>query len=481
MNNNDFSNLGIKNEILKALNKLGFDAPTEVQEKVIPRILDKQDLIVKSQTGSGKTAAFGIPLCQMVEIEQRNPQVLVLAPTRELALQIKQDIGNIGKFRKVRACAVYGRHPVHLQERELKQRVHFVVGTPGRIMDHIERENLVLSDIRHLVIDEADEMLNMGFIDQVEKILDLLPEARNTYLFSATMPDKIEEICSKYMKESTRIEIESLIKVEDKIDQIVYLTEDRDKEGILNKIMQGYNAGSSMIFCNTRETVDKVADIVKKRGFNVQALHGGMTQRERTQTINSFKKGFVQFLVATDVAARGIDVEDVTHVINYELPFEKENYVHRIGRTGRIDNKGMAISIVSNKELIKLGMIEEYLGYPIQSKSLKELDELVLKSSKEPGLKRRRITKKDKSQGIQNEITRIRINGGKKKKIRPADVMGAIGSIEGVTSEDIGIIDIQDTCTYVEIFHNKGRKVYQALKNTSIKGKIFTVKEMKKK
>jgi superfamily II DNA/RNA helicase len=479
MDKKSFKDMEIHSDIRRALKMLGYENPMEVQQKVIPHIMKDKDLIVKSQTGSGKTAAFGIPICDKLEVEQKNPQALILTPTRELALQIKEDIGNIGKFKKIRAAAVYGRHPMHLQERELRQRVHVVVGTPGRTKDHIDRGNLVLEDIRYLVIDEADEMLSMGFIDQVESIIKMLPKKRSTLLFSATMPEKIEEICNKYLIESSRIEIEASIPTQDKIDQYYLLAEDEDKEELLYRILVSEMPGSCILFCNTRDKADKLAKFMIRKRYSCGSLHGGMTQRERTQTINKFKKGELHYLVATDVAARGIDVEDVTHVINYEMPYERENYVHRIGRTGRMDKKGTGITLLTPKEKHRLQYVEEYLGYSIKSKNIADFSSKLQQDSRQNS--RRIKPKQNKGEKIHEDITRIRINAGKKKKIRPVDIMGAIGSIEGIEAKDIGIIDIQDTCTYVEVFEGKEKQVFNGLKKKTIKGKAFTIKELGKR
>ncbi len=477
-----FTDFAISDEILKALDKLDYDNPMEVQEQVIPLVMKGRDLIVKSQTGSGKTAAFAIPLCEKVEIEEKKPQALILAPTRELALQIKEDVQNIGRFKKVRATPLYGRHPIDLQKRELRQRVHIVVGTPGRVMDHIERGNLDISFIKYLIIDEADEMLNMGFIDQVEAIIQTLPKNRVTLLFSATMPERIEEICNEYMKDSMKIEIRSSYTTHEKIQQYYYKVNNEDKIHVLMKIIDTEKAGSTILFCNTRERVEEVGNSLKQNKYSCAALHGGMTQRERFQTINAFKKGEIQFLVATDVAARGIDVEDITHVINYEVPYERENYVHRIGRTGRKDNKGVAINLVSEKESQRFAEIEDYLGYKIEESSLEALEEAFEEGFEESLYskpKKTVIRKTNKAAKINKEITRIRINAGKKKKIRPGDIMGALTHIEGIEADQIGIIDVQDTCTYVEIFEGKGIIAFKGLENSTIKGKKFTMKIIK--
>lgn len=477
MSKTSFKDLGIGNEIIKALNRLEYTTPMEVQEQVIPIVLKEKDLIVKSQTGSGKTAAFAIPLCEKVEIEEKKPQALILAPTRELALQIKEDTQNIGRFKKVRATALYGRHPIHLQKQELRQRVHIIVGTPGRTMDHIERGNLDITGIQYLVIDEADEMLNMGFIDQVEAIIKKLPTNRVTLLFSATLPDEIEEICNQYMKDSHRIEINADFTIEKKIKQLYYPVVEDKKFSALVKIIESEDPGSCILFCDTRDKVEDLAKAMEQKRYSCATLHGGMSQRERNQTIRSFKRGEIHYLIATDVAARGIHVEDITHVINYEVPYEKESYVHRIGRTGRVENKGVAITLVSEREQRRLGEIESYLGYKILKGDLSSLKPSNKKNTRKP--KDQLKPKVNKAAAINKEITRIRINAGKKKKIRPGDVMGALTNIEGVKADNIGIIDIQDTCTYVEIFEGQGKKVLKGLQHSTIKGKKVTAKEMK--
>ncbi|MFZ7121568.1 MAG: DEAD/DEAH box helicase [Eubacteriaceae bacterium] len=476
----NFEIFGLSKEILKSIEMLEYTTPTEVQTQVIPDILKNKDTIVKSQTGSGKTAAFGIPLCEKLKLEQKKPQALVLAPTRELAIQVKEDISNIGRFKKIRCVAVFGRHPIDLQKRDLRQRVHIIVGTPGRTLDHIQRKNIELEEIKYLVIDEADEMLNMGFIDQVEAIIKLLPKKRVTLLFSATMPDKIEEICNEYIIDPKRVEIEAKIPAMEKIKQVYYSIEENEKFDLINKIFYIEKPGSCILFCNTREKVEEVANKMKQKRYSYGSLHGGMKQRERIQTINGFKRGEFQFLIATDVAARGIHVEDITHVINYEVPVEKENYIHRIGRTGRRQSHGKAITLVSQREVRRLNEIEEYLDYKIPNVEIPSQEQAnkgknYSQQKNKPNIK----PKIDSSAKLNKGIMKIRINVGKKKKMRPGDILGALVNIIGISKDDIGIIDVQDTCSYVEIFNGKGDHVINTLKNTKIKGKIYTVKKVR--
>ncbi|MDU2064756.1 MAG: DEAD/DEAH box helicase [Sporomusaceae bacterium] len=321
-------------EITKALNMLGYQTLTTVQEKVIPLVLAQQDIIVRSQTGSGKTAAFAIPVCEKLQIEQKNPQVLVLTPTRELAVQLKQEISNIGRFRGVRCAAVFGRQAMEMQRRELRQRVHVIVGTPGRTLDHIERKHMNLAEVRYLIIDEADKMLDMGFIEQVEAIIKVLPANRLTLLFSATMSDRIQEICQQYMKDPITIEVASTSPSVENIRQAYYEVEEAGKLQLITEITYMERPASCILFCNTRDKVEAVIQHMKQAGYSCQSLHGGMEQKDRLKAIQNFKRGEFQFLVATDVAARGIHVDDISLVINYDMPFDTESYVHRIGRTG---------------------------------------------------------------------------------------------------------------------------------------------------
>ncbi|WP_138207916.1 DEAD/DEAH box helicase [Haloimpatiens lingqiaonensis] len=474
----EFKNFHLSNDILKAIEKLGYINPSPVQEKVIPFVLENRDIIVKSQTGSGKTAAFSIPICNEIEIEETNPQVLVLTPTRELAVQIKEEISNIGRFKRIRCAAIYGKQPMEVQKRELKQRVHVVVGTPGRTMDHIERKTLNLEKVKYLVIDEADEMLNMGFIDQVESIIKVVPKKRVTMLFSATMSEKIEDLCDRYIRNAEKIDINPEAITVKKINEECYEMAENEKLNILNNIIYTKRPDKCILFCNTRDKVDELVKNMKKQGFCTRGLHGGMEQKDRLEVIESYKRDEIQFLVATDVAARGIHIEDVTHVINYDVPVEKENYVHRIGRTGRAGNEGTAITFVSpyNKRLLE--EIEQYLGYMIPKKEIPSHEEVkkgeqIFKDS----LKNKPKAKAIKKTKINEEITKIYINAGKKKKIRPGDIVGSMLKIEGIDVEDIGIIDIQDGFSYVDILGGKGKNVLKAAENMKIKGKSVRIQK----
>ncbi|WP_232698102.1 DEAD/DEAH box helicase [Brevibacillus daliensis] len=481
MTETGFSHYKISNEILRALDGLEYKNPTEVQDKVIPVALDEKDLVVKSQTGSGKTAAFAIPICENLEWAENKPQALVLTPTRELAVQVKEDFTNIGRFKRIKATAVYGKSPFARQQAELKQKSHVVVGTPGRVLDHIQKGTLALSRLKYLVIDEADEMLNMGFIDQVGAIIEQLPTDRMTMLFSATLPEDVEKLAETYMKDPIYIEIIATGVTTDKIDHALLEVEERDKFSLLTDVLTVENPDSCIIFCGTHEQVNHVCRKMDELDYPCDKIHGGMIQEDRFGVMNDFKRGEFRYLIATDVAARGIDIENITHVINYDLPTDKESYVHRTGRTGRAGNSGKAITFMAPDEREKVEEIEKYIGFSITKIDKPSLEEVTRKKAAfEEKLDAGPTLKKDKSAELNSEITKLYFNGGKKKKLRAVDFVGTIAKIDGVTAEDIGIITIQDTATYVEILNGKGLLVLQEMKNTTIKGKLLKVHKARK-
>ncbi|MDB2122452.1 DEAD/DEAH box helicase [Clostridium paraputrificum] len=479
---NKFEKFKLSKELIKALDALEYKEPTGVQEKVIPEVLFNKDLIVKSQTGTGKTGAFVIPLCERVKWEENDPQVLILSPTRELAIQIGEDVKNIGRYKRLKGVSVYGKSPFKDQAQELKGKTHIVIGTPGRVLDHIDRGTFNTSNIKYLVIDEADEMLNMGFIRQVEGVIRRIPKKRVTMLFSATIPEEIRELCSKHLKRPVNIEVESSGLVVDRIENILFRVKGEEKLKYLRMLLAKEKPETAVIFCRTKENVDVEYDYLKSLGYSVDKIHGGMLQKDRISTMERFKKGDFRILVATDIASRGIDVEGITHVINIDVPLEKEAYVHRIGRTARAGKSGKAITFVTPYEDRFLNDIEEYIGFKISEESLEKifLDEKLLESE-ESVLKKKAKKKESKSKNINKEITKLYFNGGKKKKIRAVDFVGTISNIEGVSSSDIGIIEIGDMGSYVEILNGKGKLVLEKLKDSTIKGKKLKVEIAKKR
>ena len=482
MSGKSFKDYKLSNEIVNALNSLEYKNPTEVQSKVIPLVLENKDLVVKSQTGSGKTASYGIPICELVDWKENKPQALILTPTRELAVQVKEDFTNLGRFKRIKATAVYGKQPFAIQKTELKQKTHVVVGTPGRVMDHIEKGTLALDQIRYLVIDEADEMLNMGFIEQVEAIIKELPRKRVTMLFSATLPEAVKNLALNYMKKPTDIEIKATGLTTDKIDHALVVVEENNKLSILKDVTIVENPDSCIIFCRTKDRVDTLCEQLADLGYSCDKIHGGMVQDIRLEVMNDFKRGDFRYLIATDVAARGIDIDNITHVINYDLPLEKESYVHRTGRTGRAGQKGKAITLVTPFEDKFLSEIEEYIGFEIPHMEVPSKEEVLNKKSDfEEKMNIEPMLKKVKSEKLNKQIMKLYFNGGKKKKLRAVDFVGTIAKIDGVTVEDIGIITILDAFSYVEILNDKGPIVLKNMKNTTIKGKLLKVYEANKK
>lgn len=365
MNERSFGDYQLSSEIKKALALLKYETPTEVQSEVIPKALDKQDLIVKSQTGSGKTAAFGIPLCEMIEWEGENPQALILTPTRELAVQVREDVAAIGRVKGIKTMAVYGKESFAQQQEELERKTHIVVGTPGRVMDHIDRETVIVDDIKYLIIDEADEMLSMGFASQVEAIIEKLPSTRVTMVFSATWPTNVENLCYKYMVNPVNIQIASTGITTSTIEHSVIEVKEAGKMALLKNIIVIENPDSCIIFCRTKRQVDTVFAELEKSNYSCEKIHGGIVQEDRFAVMDGFKMGNFRYLVATDVAARGIDVEHISLVINYDVPMEKESYVHRTGRTGRAGKKGKAITFATPADSKLLKTIESYIGFEI--------------------------------------------------------------------------------------------------------------------
>ncbi|MFT9599271.1 DEAD/DEAH box helicase [Mesobacillus sp.] len=476
MSQRSFDDYNLSDEIKRALSVLKYESPTEVQTEVIPLALQDQDLVVKSQTGSGKTASFGIPICDMVDWEEKNPQALILTPTRELAVQVREDITNIGRFKRIKAMAVYGKEPFSKQKEELKQKTHVVVGTPGRVIDHIERGTLVLDQIKYLIIDEADEMLNMGFIDAVESIIEELPPNRITMVFSATLPKDVENLCHKYMKDPVNIEIASTGITTNTIDHMLIEVKEEDKISLLKDITVVENPDSCIIFCRTKENVDTVFAKLEEANYSCERLHGGLEQEDRFAVMDGFKMGNFRYLVATDVAARGIDVDNVSLVINYDVPMEKESYVHRTGRTGRAGNKGKAITLATPYEGKFIRAIERYIGFEIPvTEAPSKQDVARNQAAFDEKISGRRVVKNNKTARINQDIMKLHFSGGKKKKLRAVDFVGTIAKIPGVSANDIGIITIHDTMSYVDILNGKGSLVIQAMENATIKGKKLRV------
>ncbi len=373
-----FEELGLSEETLKVLKKKGFEEPTPIQEKTIPAILEgENDVVGQAQTGTGKTAAFGLPMIEILPERSKRVKALVLTPTRELAIQVAEEINSLKGKKKLSIIPVYGGQSIELQLRSLKKGVDIVVGTPGRIMDHLRRKTLKLNDISFLVLDEADEMLNMGFLDDVIEIMEYTNPDKRTMLFSATMPKEIMNIAKKHMNEYDVFKVSKGQLTVSKTAQIYFEVAASDKFEALCRIVDIEDAFYGLVFCRTKIDVDNVSSHLAERGYDADGLHGDMSQGQREKILNKFKKGALNVLVATDVAARGIDVQNLSHVINYALPQDPESYVHRIGRTGRAGKEGIAITFITPSEYKKLQYIQHKAKTDIQKAKLPKVKDVI--------------------------------------------------------------------------------------------------------
>lgn len=377
MNKIKFKDLPLSKEVLKGIDNMGYENPTPIQERTIPTLLDGKDIIGQAQTGTGKTLAFGSVLLSQIQKKERCIQGLILSPTRELALQIHEELDRIGKYTNLSIVSVYGGSEIERQIRQIKKGADIIVGTPGRIQDLMRRKVLKFQNIQYLVLDEADEMLNMGFIDDIENILKNTPKEKQTILFSATMPSPIKKIASSYMQEDyMHIQIKTKSMTASTVSQYYFETNAKDKFEVLCRILDSRHIDNAIIFCRTKRSVDEIVKAMQQRHFQVEAMHGDLSQNQRMSTLKRFKSGHLQYLVATDVAARGIDVENISHVINYEMPQEEELYIHRIGRTGRANKTGEAYSIVTSREKSFLKSIERKTKSSIERKMIPTNEEI---------------------------------------------------------------------------------------------------------
>jgi ATP-dependent RNA helicase DeaD len=359
----------ISNDILKGLEKMGFEDMTPIQEKAIPVMMGGRDVVGQAQTGTGKTAAFGIPMIEAINPADEGVQGLILCPTRELAMQGAEELKKMSHFVKgIKVVAIYGGQDISRQFRELRSNVSIVIGTPGRIMDHMRRGTLKFDHLKMLVLDEADEMLDMGFRDDIETICKAMPAERQTALFSATMPKEIMELTERYQKDAEHIEIEAEELTVKAIKQSYYMVKGNQKDAAICRLIDYMSPKRALIFCNTKRKVDQLTIMLKKKGYSAEALHGDLSQHQRDRVMNLFRSGNLELLLATDVAARGIDVDNVDIVFNYDLPQEQDYYVHRIGRTGRAGKKGRAVTLINTRERRKINQLEEHCQTRIKEK-----------------------------------------------------------------------------------------------------------------
>ena len=471
-----FARYGLSLPILEALDMLGYHHPTAIQQEVIPLVLAGKNVVARSRTGTGKTAAFAVPLCEMAVWEENSPRALVLEPSRELALQVSRELFQIGRKKRLKVPAVFGGFPIDKQMQTLKQKSHIVVGTPGRVMDLVRRGSLQLSGITHLVIDEADLMLDMGFLEEVGEIISLLPENRKILLFSATLEKQVQTLIDNYAADAVFVAQDQEDGPPPSIGQAVYEVTAENKYEMFKRVLMKENPDSCMIFCGTREMVNVLFQKLRRDRIFCGMIHGEMEQKERLKNVDAFGRGGFRYLIATDVAARGIDFENIGLVVNYDFPTGKETYVHRIGRTGRNGKDGRAVSLVSAQEKKMLQKVEEYTGT-----ALPVLQELIVTQEEEKAFwalqRRKSAPKAGKGEALNRDIMRLSIGGGRKSKMRTADIVGTICAVDGITAEDIGVIDIRESLTYVEILNRKGPLVLERLQTKPIKGKVRKVRK----
>ena len=523
-----FKELGLNTEIINSLDSLGFIKPSPIQEQVIPFILkSKKDLIASAQTGTGKTAAFGLPILNQIKADEKDPQAIILCPTRELCIQISRDITKFAAHSKgITITAVYGGARIDLQIRSLKNKTNIVVGTPGRVNDLIRRKVLKLQSIKWLVLDEADEMLDMGFKDDLNAILGQTPETRQTLLFSATISKNIHSIAKQYMNEASEISIGEKNVGAEKVTHEYYIVQARDRFEALKRILDYLPGVYGILFCRTRIETNRIADMLKLASYDTEALHGDISQNIRTKIMDRFKRKQIRLLVATDVAARGIDVSDLTHVINYNLPDHDEAYTHRSGRTGRAQKSGISISILTPREVNRIKKLEEIINKKFEYKKVPQGDDICrkqidnfLKNLEETDIKEinnkqyfeefveklKKINKEDliklfitqkfksfmddykntRDLNAELKITRVRrenddninlkINFGKKHGFNVKNLFALLNSNKNLKGVEVGRINIMPEYSIFSVEKRRADAVVNYLNKTNLKGKKIII------
>ncbi|KNY30440.1 DEAD/DEAH box helicase [Pseudobacteroides cellulosolvens] len=537
MENLIFKDLNLSEEVQKAIAEMGFEEATSIQSKSIPHIMEGKDVIGQAQTGTGKTCAFGIPAIEMLDSNLESIQVLVLCPTRELAIQSAEELKNVSKYKnKVKILPIYGGQPIERQIMALKKRPQIIIGTPGRVMDHMRRHTLKLSNLKMVILDEADEMLNMGFREDIDVILEKVPEEKQTILFSATMPKEILELTTKYQKNPIHIKVAHKELTVPSIEQYYLEVSEGAKLEVLSRLIDTNSIKLSLVFCNTKKRVDELAINLQSRGYSAEALHGDMRQEQRDKVMNRFRKGKFDICIATDVAARGIDVDDVDAVFNYDIPNDEEYYVHRIGRTGRAGRSGKAFTFVTGREIYKLRDIQRYTKSTItlmkpptysdveenkmnsMVESIKKaiLDgqydkyigyvEKIVNTLNDQNTEENFITSHDvaaallklyaaqtgkqilpikeideDSPSLDGEMVRLFINIGRINKIQPRNIVEGIASSTSLPGKLIGAIEIFDNYTFVEVPREYASEVLESMKNYKMKGKKINIEKSRSK
>ena len=521
-----FDELNIDERILRAIEDMGFEETSPIQTQAIPAVCEGIDVVGQAQTGTGKTAAYTIPMLMKIDPQIKKPQAIVLCPTRELAVQVAEEIRKLAKYMSDnKVLPVYGGQEIVRQIKSLKTGVQIIVGTPGRVMDHMRRKTVKFDNINMVILDEADEMLDMGFREDMETILTETPEDRQTVMFSATMPKAIMDIARNFQKDARIIKVVRKELTVSNIEQFYYEVRPKNKTEVLCRLIDIYNPRLSVVFCNTKRQVDELISELKGRGYFADGIHGDMKQQQRDRVMDDFRSGKVDILIATDVAARGIDVDDVDMVFNYDIPQDEEYYVHRIGRTGRAGRSGMALSFISGKEVYKLKDIERYCKTKILAKPVPSLDDVkntkldnmfdkIRQTIEEGGLtdmvnlveehvNQEEYTSMDMAAALlkmligdtldredeveefhfdtdkdDSRMVRLFINIGKKDKIKPANILGAIAGESGMPGKLVGAIDMMDNYTFVDVPAIHAEKILKAMNdNVQIKGRRVNVEK----
>lgn len=527
-----FEDMNISNEICRAVLDMGFEEATPIQSQAIPVILEGKDIIGQSQTGTGKTAAFGIPLLERINPDDRRLQALILCPTRELAIQVSEEFRKLLKYKdNIRVLPIYGGQPIDRQIAALRKGTQVVIGTPGRVMDHMRRRTIKAETVQMMVLDEADEMLDMGFREDIETILVKIPEEHQTLLFSATLSPEILDITKRFQKNPEFIKIVRKELTVPNIEQYYFDVKEKTKLDALCRIIDVYDPKLAMVFCNTKKRVDDLVEMLQGRGYFAEGLHGDLKQAQRDKVMQKFRNGTIEILVATDVAARGIDVDDIDVVFNYDVPQDEEYYVHRIGRTGRAGKAGKAFTFCVGKEIYKLRDIMRYTKTKIQQQKLPTLSDVEemktniylekIKDIIEEGHLTKyihlvdRLMEEDYTSidiaaallkdhlsdvnaddidalddinlggtelygGEGEKMVRLFINAGKKSKIRAKDIVGAIANEAGIPGKTLGEIAIFDEYTFVDVPNEFVRDILHGMKHAKIKGKRVHIEIAKK-
>ena len=450
-----FSSVSLNPDLLENLSSMGYAEMTPIQAQSLPPILKGQDVIAQSKTGSGKTAAFGLGLLENLNVKDFSAQALVLCPTRELADQVANEIRKLGRaIPNVKVLTLCGGSPFRVQADSLEHGAHILVGTPGRIEDHLRKSTVDLSRLNTLVLDEADRMLEMGFQASVDAIVEQTPTKRQTLLFSATYPPEIQAIAERIMVEPVMAKVESRHDSGTIRQHFYSVDNDEDRQTAIRLLLLKNRPESTVIFCNTKREAQAIADDLRGHGFSALALHGDLEQRDRDQTLIRFSNKSISVLVATDVAARGLDIDELDAVINYHIARDPEMHVHRIGRTGRAGSKGTAYSLISEKESYKVALLKDYLGQVIEAEPLPPVHLL-----KQPPGKPAMAT--------------LLIDGGKKQKVRPGDILGALTGENGISGAQVGTINILHNRAYVAVHHSAAKPALKKLSEGKLKGRVF--------